>query len=158
MIYLSFTHHPSILYPFIHPLFICPSMHLSSSIHPSVHPSIRYPSSVHPCMHACIHVSVYHTSIDPFVCPSSTHHPSILYPSMHPSIHPLATGILKAFAVGPWHTLPFLSTRPVTQRFNRYLLHGIIPVSDLGLHLALGFPLLITLIILSCHCLFICAS
>ena len=117
---------------------ILPSIHPSSSIHPSIihhplihlsyiyssiDPSIFYSSIIHPAIifhHPSIHPFIIHLFIHSSIHLLSIHHSSIFYPFIHPlsihsSIRPLTTGILKAFAVGPWHTLPLLSMKPVTQ-------------------------------------------
>ena len=68
------------VFPFIHPLFMHPSIHCSH--HPSIHPFIHHPHihpSIHPSStHSSIHSSIIHT----FIHPSSIHlfiHPFIIH-------------------------------------------------------------------------------
>ena len=148
-----------VMHPIIHPP-IHPSFHYSFPlIHPSTifHPSIHYPPSFiyphpsiinHPSTHPLsilplmIHLFI-HLSIDPpifylFIIHSSSIHSSTLYSSIHPSTD------YRNFKVLCCWFLAYPSS-PIHEASNSGVT-SLKPFLDLGFHLSLGFPLLITLI------------
>ena len=147
------SHHPS-THPSILPLFIFHlSIHPPSSIHPSIHyPSLfiyPHPSIInHPSSHPLfilklmIHLFI-HLSIDPpifylSIIHSSSIHSSTLCSSIHPSIDYRNFQVLCCwFLAYPSSPIHEASNSGVTS-LKSFL--------DLGFHLSLGFPLLITLI------------